>query len=347
MDKWLKVEDEDSGERKGVGEAGACSKTIKGEEEMRGRIILGLVAFIFLLPIPSFGERRTVDRIIAWVNDDVITQSELDREVLLVIRSFPEEFSGADRDKKIKELMAQKLAALIGRRLLIQEARRRNIDVSSAELEDTLKAVKEKMSDMIKGIPEEELRKGIKEEILVQKVVEAKRAELSAKVQVTDKEMEELYESLRKGEDPILVKEPGKVHIHHILVKEEGKAKEAVERIRKGEDFSKVAIEISGKEGDLGFISWDDLDPAIAEVVRKLKPKEVSDPIKGSEGYHVVMVDEVKEPVIAGFEEVKDLMRRVLIDQKIAPEFNKWLKDLHDKSKIRIVGTEQAPSSPK
>lgn len=309
---------------------------------MRRKTFFSLIFFLLFSSTPSLGEgRRTVDRIIAWVNDEVITQSELDREVLMVIRAFPEEFSGADRDRKIKELMAQKLAALIGRRLLIQEARRRNIEVGAAELEEVLKAVKQKMGDVIKGISEEELRRGMKEEILVQKVVEAKKAELSEKVQISEKEIEEFYENLRKSGDEILVKEPGEVHLFHILLKEEERAKEAVRRIRKGEDFSKVAAELSGSsKWDLGFIPWEDLDPTIAETAKKLKPKEVSDPIKGSDGYHVIMVEEIKEPVLARFDEVKELIRRIILDQKIAPEFNKWLKDLHDRAKIRIVGVE-------
>jgi peptidyl-prolyl cis-trans isomerase C len=102
------------------------------------------------------------------------------------------------------------------------------------------------------------------------------------------------------------------VRARHILVESEDEAKKIAARVKGGEDFVKVATEVSkdpgsAKDGgDLGFFTKDRMVPEFAEVAFKLKPGEISDPVKTQFGWHVIKVEEKREKPVPTFEEVKD-----------------------------------------
>ncbi|MFC7399211.1 peptidylprolyl isomerase [Chelatococcus sp. GCM10030263] len=102
------------------------------------------------------------------------------------------------------------------------------------------------------------------------------------------------------------------VRARHILVESEDDAKKIAARVKGGEDFVKVATEVSkdpgsAKDGgDLGFFTKDRMVPEFAEVAFKLKPGEISDPVKTQFGWHVIKVEEKREKPVPTFEEVKD-----------------------------------------
>jgi len=101
------------------------------------------------------------------------------------------------------------------------------------------------------------------------------------------------------------------VRARHILVPEEAEAKAALARVRKGEDFAKVAAELSkdpgsGKEGgDLGWFAKDRMVAPFADAAFKLKPGEVSEPVKSDFGWHVIKLEERRAKPLPVFDEVK------------------------------------------
>ncbi len=101
--------------------------------------------------------------------------------------------------------------------------------------------------------------------------------------------------------------QPRKVKVSHILARVQGKddaaAKKkidaAADRLKKGEDFAKVAADVSDDDntrksgGDLGFITENAVDPAFAQVAMSLEAGKVSDPVKTTAGWEVIKADEV------------------------------------------------------
>jgi peptidyl-prolyl cis-trans isomerase C len=121
----------------------------------------------------------------------------------------------------------------------------------------------------------------------------------------TDAAVAEVYEQARKSQPP----EP-EVRARHILVETEAQAKAALARVRKGEDFAKVADEISkdpgSKGGDLGWFAQDRMVPEFGETAFKMKPGELSEPVKSQFGWHVIKVEERREKPFPPLDEVRD-----------------------------------------
>lgn len=125
--------------------------------------------------------------------------------------------------------------------------------------------------------------------------------------------VEKFYAEALKGLPP-----EEEAHARHILVPTEEEAKKVVERLKAGEDFAKVAGEVSkdpgsGKEGgDLGFFTKDKMVKPFADAAFSLKAGEVSAPVKSDFGWHVIKLEEKRNKPIPPLDEVKDELSRYL-----------------------------------
>ncbi|MHB2169393.1 peptidylprolyl isomerase [Alsobacter sp. R-9] len=134
-----------------------------------------------------------------------------------------------------------------------------------------------------------------------------------AKKAVTPEAARKLYEESIKSVTP-----EQEAHARHILVPTEDEAKAVAKRVKGGEDFAKVAGEVSkdpgsGKDGgDLGWFTKDRMVPEFAEATFKLKPGEISEPVKSQFGWHVIKLEELRNKPLPTFEEVKDQVEQYL-----------------------------------
>ena len=130
---------------------------------------------------------------------------------------------------------------------------------------------------------------------------------------VTLDAMKKLYEESIKSVTP-----EEEARARHILVETEDEAKAIGKRVKGGEDFAKVAGEVSkdpgsGKEGgDLGWFTKDRMVPEFSEAAFKMKPGEVSEPVKSQFGWHVIKLEETRTKPLPSFDEVKDQVEQYL-----------------------------------
>jgi peptidyl-prolyl cis-trans isomerase C len=113
------------------------------------------------------------------------------------------------------------------------------------------------------------------------------------------------YDAAAKAQPP-----EEEIHARHILLPDEASAKKALARVKGGEDFAKVADELSkdpaSKGGDLGWFTKDRMVPEFADVAFKMKPGQVSDPVKTKFGWHIIKVEGERMKSFPPFDEVKD-----------------------------------------
>lgn len=111
------------------------------------------------------------------------------------------------------------------------------------------------------------------------------------------------------------------VRARHILVEKEEEAKAALERLKKGEDFAKLAAELSkdpgsGKDGgDLGYFSKDRMVPEFAEAAFKLEKGQLSDVVKSQFGFHLIKVEDKRERPLPPFDQVKAELERYMVQK--------------------------------
>lgn len=132
-------------------------------------------------------------------------------------------------------------------------------------------------------------------------------------------------------------------NVAHILVKEESKAKEVYDKLKKGEDFTKLAKENSidpgskDKGGQLGYILKSQVVPSFAKAAFDLEKKgDVSEPVKSQFGWHVIRLEDKRNRSLPPFDEVKGRIKEVLW-QKKAQEL---IESLRKNAKIEFVDKE-------
>jgi peptidyl-prolyl cis-trans isomerase C len=135
-------------------------------------------------------------------------------------------------------------------------------------------------------------------------------------------------------------------HARHILVEDEAQAKAAVERLKKGEDFAKVAAELSkdpgsGKEGgDLGWFTKDRMVPEFAEAAFKLKKGEISEPVKSQFGWHVIKLEDKRSKPLPDFAAVKPQIDQYL-ERKAQQDL---ILAMREKAKVERLDKPAAPA---
>ena len=155
----------------------------------------------------------------------------------------------------------------------------------------------------------------------------------------TDEAEHKAYDEAAKQQPP----QP-EVHARHILLPTEEDAKKALARVKGGEDFAKVATELSkdpgGEGGDLGWFTRDKMVPEFAEAAFKMEPGQISDPVKSQFGWHVIKVEEKRMKTFPPFEQVKEQAGRY-VAQKAQSEL---ITGLHKDAKIERFDEPPTPA---
>jgi peptidyl-prolyl cis-trans isomerase C len=137
----------------------------------------------------------------------------------------------------------------------------------------------------------------------------------------TDEATRKFYDETVKG-----LKSETEIRARHILVEKEEQAKAALDRVRKGEDFAKLAAELStdpgsGKEGgDLGWFERGRMVPEFGEAAFKLEKGQVSDIVKTQFGFHIIKLEDKRDKKPPEFDAVKDQLKRYMT-QKAQQDF--------------------------
>lgn len=159
----------------------------------------------------------------------------------------------------------------------------------------------------------------------------------------TEEEARKLYDETIKSLPP-----EEEVHARHILVTDENEAKAVIARLEKGEDFAKLAAELSkdpgsAKEGgDLGYFTRDRMVPEFSETAFKLEKGKVSAPIKTQFGWHVLKVEDKRAKAVPTFEEVREQIDTFIV-QKAQQDA---ILALREKAKIERLDKPATPPAP-
>ena len=241
------------------------------------------------------------DRIIAVVNDEVITLNELKARIAAVERQLRQQGTQMPpRDVLEKHILER----LIVDRVQIQFARETGLRIDDAQLDQTLARIADgNRMDLAQfrasleqdGIPWAKFREDIRNEIIVSRIRER---EVDSKIVVSEGEIDNFLESAgAAGSEEynlghILLRVPEQAKPEQ-LVRLKARAEDIISQLRGGADFAQLAASYSDAPDGLsgGMMGWRPLErlPSLfAEVVPKLKPGEVSDAVRSPAGYHIL-----------------------------------------------------------
>jgi len=237
-------------------------------------------------------------------------------------------------------LKREALDELIEEKLMLIRAEKLRLKVTDEELKKRVEEIKkdypgENFTQVFGGekvdykIWSEELRK----RLLLEKLIDQ---EVNAKITVTDEEAQEAYHANRSK-----YYSEESVHVSQIVVPTKEKADGVLRRIQAGEDFGKIAQEVStgpeaAKGGDLGVFTRGVMPEAFDRVVFSLPEGKTSKVVKSPYGFHVFKVLKRDKGHWIEFADVKDKIKLDLMKVKEEKEFRKWLDQLKSEAKIRI-----------
>jgi len=250
-----------------------------------------------------------VDRVIAIVNDEALTQYDVNEQKRVVLGQMKTSNLTPPSPEVLEK---QLLERLITERVLLQYAKETGIRIDDTTVERALARIAEdnKLSnDEFKkavereGIPFAKYRSDIRNEITVQRLRER---EVEGRVNVSDAEVDYLLATLESqagGEVEyrlahILVLVPEQASTDQIDVRQR-RAETALAQVRSGTDFSQVAAGFSDAQdalqgGNLGWRAPARLPTVFADSVRKMKPGDVSPVLRSASGFHIVKLLEIR-----------------------------------------------------
>jgi len=275
------------------------------------------------------------ERVIAQVNGEEIPVEEFDREFKELILEPGKEI----KEGGLENLKLAYLDQVIERKLLVQEARRLGIKVSPKELDQAISEIKKDYPGEgfgeqlgLKGITLEEWKVRLEEKLLAEKV---KRSAIRSPEKIDEKEALQYYEEHRSS-----FQLGQKVRARQIVLADGEEAIQVLKRLKKGENFEKVAMKKSlGPEkvqgGDLGYFSQGE-KPAEFDHVFNMEVGTMSEVIKSPYGYHIFKLEEKIEARQIPFEEAKLGILQELGQKKGEENYQKWFKGLKGKAKVKV-----------
>ena len=320
---------------------------------MKRKIFLALFSILaLLLPLNLRGE--VVDRIVALVNGEVITLSELDQMGQPFYEKVRQSSTAGEREEKLKKARIEVLDRLIENRLLEEEMKKQKIEVPDrdvdAAVQDVLKSSNLTENDLKKGLAREGFtysayRQRIRDELGKMRLI---NREIKSKIVIGEEALREYYQkNPEKFTDPLEIKiqqvffpVPQDASREETAVVQR-EAQAILERARKGEDFSELARKFSkgpeaGDGGLLGYFKHRELKPELEEAGFKLRPGEISDLVRSPAGFHILRVLERKGGEPRPFAEVQFKIREELSEAEAQKKFEQWIKELKSKAYIEI-----------
>lgn len=313
---------------------------------------------------PGHGTAKMLDRIVAVVNDDIITLSELEESGKEYLDRVKEKAPEDNRTEYMEEARRRLLTKIITERLINQQAAAANIRITDKELQHNYEKNLEKIGlsrqDFLRkleetGLSEERYKADLRNKLLRDKLI---IYEVRSKVVVTDEMIKEYYDNqytegvsdggfylLQMGftwEDSEQVQQSEDLPI---TAKE--RARQRAERIRQevldGGDFSKLARQESDLPsaedgGDLGIFQKDELAPYMRDAIVNLDVGEISPVIETPNSFQFFKLlsrQGEEESMQAHFETVKQDIRAKLMESKFQEEYKKWVEQIKTGSYIK------------
>lgn len=311
--------------------------------------------------IPPAAPNAIFPAVVAMVNGKAILGRDLEGLIRRELASIENPEWKNLREDYRGQLIYNKLMTLINSKLLYQKAVAGGTKVADAEVQAELqKAAKNYASDAAfnaalasQNIDRVTLEKTLNESLTISKYIDET---ITKRIDVTQEELSKYYSS-----NPAQFNHPEIVRTSHILIQPAGDtpeqdtiAKERAEallsRVKKGEDFAKLARENSvdgsaSRGGDLGFASKDGMAPEYAEAAFSLPVGSIK-LVRTQYGYHIIKVTEKKKEGLATLEEVKPELTGFLKNQKAETELNILVNELRNNAKVEILIPAGQPLNP-
>lgn len=324
------------------------------------KVLAALALFFLIVP---FSNAEVVDRVIAIVNNDVITLSEVNEEGKTLLQRVAENTRPSELPKALEQARQKIIETLIEKKIMMQEAEKANISVSADEVEMAYERILqqnrltsevfiEKLAQM--GMTESQYRENLKDQILSSKLV---NMEVRSKIIIPEDKIIDYYDTHyteRVGEGGFYLLQIGVIWDQNApagsgIARTREEARKKADHVHglavQGEDFRELARKYSSLPsaadgGDIGVLKDDDMSAEMLATISGTKAGDITPIIETSAGFQFFKVLSSQEGQIVtkvSYESVKDNIYEILYQQEVASRFDAWLKEMKSRAYIKIL----------
>lgn len=305
---------------------------------------------------PNAGKKLIVERVVAVINDAIILASELEARLVPVRNEAMQITDLKERERRLAKLQTQVLDDMVSEELIVQAAEAAKVEVEASEVQAALDEIKQQNNLDDAGLAQVLASQGytvagyktdLRRQLLRLRAVNQL---VAPKVQVTEEDVRARYDEMQRRSAAVSA-----VSLSHILFKlpehpteqqlaeAKQKASKAIERVKAGEEFAKVATEISEDDttkatgGQLGWFQRGSMaNPEWEPVVFAMEKGDVRGPVSGPQGLHVFFANELKKSDMKPFAEMKDGIMRELRRREMDKQTVTWIEELRKKAYIDV-----------
>jgi peptidyl-prolyl cis-trans isomerase SurA len=313
-----------------------------------------IALFLTGMVITATANGEIADRIVAFINDEVITLMELNNALDVYRKQVEVSYKGPDIEKIMADAKPIMLKKMIEQNLVDQEARKSGIVVKDEEVLENingfLESKKMKMDDLLtslagEGTTFDGYKKVVRDQLVRTRLI---RREIRAKISVSEEEIGSYYQQHRndyEGKEAVRIRQILLTFPKNIdgTAKAKLRAEMATihKRLKDGDAFEVLALNHS-KElaaaagGDLGFIEKGMILPIVENIAFNLKVGQTSDIIESTIGFHIIKVIDKRGAGLKPLADVQAEIRGKLEDGKMDKKYEQWLQELRMKYHIEI-----------
>ena len=299
-----------------------------------------LLPLIILTSIPLFAKIEVLDRVAVIVDDGIIMESQISNDLATIITKYDEQNIPKPAIKVLREQVVENL---IIEELQMQMANRAGIRISDTALNETITRIAGNnnmgLQEFILFVQEggdsyDDLRQDIKKEMIVQRI---QRGRVGSEIDITEKE----FQAFLATDDSLAELQP-ELLVRQILVKTLSQADKVILRIESGEDFGRIAEEVSlsGNAKDGGIMKWRksvDMPELFSNALDKKKVNDMTDPLESGSGFHILRLEEKRGSFVQ--EEEQWSSRHILLIPSAMRDETSSEKQLND-IRLRVMNGE-------
>ncbi len=337
---------------------------------MKFALRLLVIAALFA---PGVNAAEIIEQVLVKVNGDIITKTELEQRQIAALR---DKMKGqidpallqneAELKKALAEVTPELIVGAIDELLMLQMGKEKGYKLSDAQFQDWLKKLREdqnlqdeaRFQTALKqeGMTIDDLRRNVERGFIINQV---QRDEVGGKLQITEEEVRQYY-LLHREE----FAEPATVTLREILIEipsttqqgkpvvsvaQEDAANDEAAAVRKrlaaGEDFVKLAAEVSDSSskangGLIGPLALAQLSTTLQQMIEKMKPGEITEPLRTQRGYQILKLETLKPSSIPAFESVREAAADRVVAERQRSEVRKFLSRVRGQALIEWKNDE-------
>lgn len=312
------------------------------------RVFVFLIVFLISHVSPFTCRLFAKEKIIAVVNNEIITQKDLDDFTNFMRIQLSKEYKENELEEKIQSLKTDLLTKLIEDRLILQEAKKNDSKIeirpgTSIDIKPDENRIKARINEIKRyypsdsefqkdlarqGMVQADLEKRMREQSLMYNIIEHK---IRSKIVISPDEVTKFYENNIKK---FLSPETRELEV--ITLENEDLANTFSYNLRTGQKLEDLATRYPISVNKIRVIKDGELAKNVEEKVFKLGVGEVSAPVKIEDKYYVFKLENIWPPRQLSLSEAQDKIYAFLSEEKLQQNLSKWVNELKAKSYIKI-----------